>query len=112
MCKTKHVYVKPEKNISITSPPPQRKTPLMFLRPEIFNRVKLGDEPQIGLPCFALIVLVEPERPSVGKGKGTDRLKQRNIQIRTLSGPAESRMESHVERKSVKEMKAASHVFE
>lgn len=36
-----------------------------FLRPEIFNRVKFGDESQVGLPCFALVILEEPERPSV-----------------------------------------------
>lgn len=37
-----------------------------FLRPEIFNCVKFRDESQVGLPCFALVILEEPERPSVG----------------------------------------------
>lgn len=39
------------------------------LRPEIFNGVKFGDEPQVGLPCFALVILEEPQTPSVRKGE-------------------------------------------
>lgn len=35
------------------------------LRPEIFNCVELGDEPQVGLPCFALVILEEPQGPAV-----------------------------------------------
>ena len=40
-----------------------------FLRPEILNCVKLGDKAEVGLPRFALVILKEPERPSVGKGQ-------------------------------------------
>ena len=36
------------------------------LRPEIFNRVKFGDESQVGLPRLALVILEEPQRPAVG----------------------------------------------
>lgn len=39
------------------------------LRPEIFDGVKFRDEPQVGLPCFALVVLEEPQTPSVRKGE-------------------------------------------
>lgn len=35
------------------------------LRPEIFNGVKFRDESQVGLPCFALVIFKEPQRPSV-----------------------------------------------
>lgn len=31
--------------------------------PEIFHRVELGDEAQVGLPRFALVILEEPQRP-------------------------------------------------
>lgn len=40
------------------------------LRPEIFDGVEFRDEPQVGLPCFALVVLEEPQGPSVGREEG------------------------------------------
>lgn len=43
----------------------QKKQKDCFLRPEIFDRVKFRDESQVGLPCFALVVLEEPQRPSI-----------------------------------------------
>lgn len=39
-----------------------------LLRPEILNGVELGDEPQIGLPSFAFVVLEKPKSPSVLEG--------------------------------------------
>lgn len=35
-----------------------------YLRPEIFHRVKPGDQTKIGLPCFAFVILEEPKSPS------------------------------------------------
>lgn len=41
------------------------------LRPKVFNGVKFRDEPQVSLPCFALVILEEPQRPSVGEKEKT-----------------------------------------
>lgn len=37
------------------------------LRPEIFHRVKSGDQTKIGLPCFAFVIFEEPKCPSEKK---------------------------------------------
>lgn len=35
----------------------------MNLRPEVFHSVKLGDETQVRLPCFAFVILEKPQSP-------------------------------------------------
>lgn len=49
--------------------PPRACQIYCSLRPEIFDGVKFRDEPQVGLPCFALVVLEEPQTPSVRRGE-------------------------------------------
>lgn len=49
--------------------PPRTCQIYCSLRPEIFDGVKFRDEPQVGLPCFALVVLEEPQTPSVRRGE-------------------------------------------
>lgn len=36
---------------------------IIYLRPEIFHRVKIGDETEVGLPCFAFVILEKPKSP-------------------------------------------------
>lgn len=42
-----------------------------YLRPEIFHRVKSGDQTKIGLPCFAFVIFEEPKSPSEKEGNLT-----------------------------------------
>lgn len=69
------------KTSSETLPPSQRAEADIncCLRPEIFHRVELGDEAQVGLPRFALVILEEPQRPSVrGRTTGATLQTRRN----------------------------------
>lgn len=51
-----------------------------YLRPEIFHRVKSGDQTKIGLPCFAFVILEEPKSPSE---KGTNVTPSKHLSDRT-----------------------------
>lgn len=39
----------------------------VYLRPKIFNSIKLGNQTKICLPSFALVIFKKPERPSKGE---------------------------------------------
>lgn len=39
----------------------------LYLRPEVFNSIKLWDQTKICLPSFALVIFKEPECPSKGE---------------------------------------------
>lgn len=43
-----------------------------YSRPEVFHCVKLGDETEIGLPCFAFVIFKEPKCPSAKQQQTQD----------------------------------------